>query len=136
MADYGDCNKVAQRALEFKKRYYEALDTMDKRPQLLEMYPAELEGLMEWNGHVLSSKNDVLQYFQNLPPTKHVIECLDAQPLPGNNDADAFIVTASGKVVYDEEHTRMFYQRFVLRKVDTKYYIVNDYLRWTGEKLE
>lgn len=136
MADYGDCNKVAQRALEFKKRYYEMLDTMDKRPMLLDMYPSEVEGLMEWNGHVLSTKNDVLQYFQNLPPTKHLIESLDAQPLPGNTDADAFIVTASGKVVYDEEHTRMFYQRFVLRAVDKKLYIVNDYLRWTGEKLE
>lgn len=136
MADYGDCNKVAQRAIEFRKRYYEMLDSAEKRPQLLDMYPDALEGLMEWNGHALSTKADVLQYFQNLPQTKHTIENLDAQPLPGNSDADMFIVTTSGRVVYDDEHTRMFYQRFVVRVVEKKLYIVNDYLRWTGEKME
>lgn len=136
MADYGDCNKVAQRAVEFRKRYYEMLDNVEKRPQLLEMYPDGLEGLMEWNGHLLSTKGEVGMYLQNLPPTRHTVENLDAQPLPGNQDADIFIVTTSGRVVYDEEHTRMFYQRFVLRAVDKKLYVVNDYLRWTGEKME
>lgn len=134
--EFGDQREVAKKAIEFSRRFYDYMDNLDLRPKIAEFYPAELQNLCEWNGHSLSTQEDIIVYLKNLPrKTKHVLECVDAQPLPGNQNADAMLVTVSGTVVYDDEHQRQFFQRFILRASNGKYYIINDYIRWLSEKL-
>ena len=139
MSEFNDVTDVSKKALAFQKLYYTGLDSgMDSRGQLLGMYldPTDGSTLMQWNGHSIANVEGVSQYFQNLPPTKHEVKSLDAQPLPGNQQGDSFLVTVNGKCTYDDEHVRLFFQRFVLHKAEQtgKFYIVNDYLRWTGEE--
>ena len=133
MSDFGDVTKIAKKAMEIRKRYYELMDNVETRPIVAQLYADGVSRLMEWNGHLLDTQEDVVRYLSSLPKTKHTIDSLDAQPLPGNNDADLFLMTVSGKVTYDEEHSRTFFQRMIVREVNGKHYIINDYLRWTSE---
>jgi len=145
MADFADIKEVTKRALQVQNAYYTALDGgADKRAELVQMYfPSPQSSLMQWNGHNLATTADILQYLAGLPKTKHVAHCVDAQPLPGNTGGDTFLVTITGTVTYDDEHKRFYFQRLVIMAaevpnasgvgVSKKYYIVNDYMRWTGE---
>lgn len=130
-----DIKAVAQKACDFYKQYYKLLDDVNSRETLLSIY-AENESteLCEWNGHKLGW-GDLRMYFSGLPPTSHRIDVADAQPLPGCENADSFLLVVHGSVVYDGEHTREFFQRFVVRQDNSKYYIVNDYYRWLAEKM-
>lgn len=138
MADYKDCQVVAKNALNFQQQFYKMLDDPSQRPTVAGLYPDDpsVDRIMEWNGHVMNKPADIINYLSNLPKTKHMVDCVDAQPLPGNDSGDSFILICSGKVTYDEEHTRTFYHRFIVRQVDRKFYILNEYFRWTGEVFE
>eukprot|EP00164_Ancoracysta_twista_P024992 GFYU01047718.1.p1 GENE.GFYU01047718.1~~GFYU01047718.1.p1 ORF type:complete len:129 (+),score=29.42 GFYU01047718.1:34-387(+) len=113
------------------------LDDPSQHHILVECYPDDpsVDRILEWNGHVLNKPGDIINYLKNLPKTKHLVECVDAQPLPGNTSGDCFLLVCSGKVTYDEEHTRTFYHRFVIRQMpnEKRFYILNEYFRWTGE---
>ena len=134
MTDFADCTAVTKRALEFKRKYYEALDDTNTRQSIVALYPPNMTNLGEWNGHVLSTGQEISNYLQSLPKTKHTIDVVDAHPLPGNEKADSILLTVHGSVTYDDEHERTFFQRFVLREISGKFYIFNDYYRWLSEK--
>ena len=144
MSDFSDLKEISKRALQIQKIYYDFLDdpAPEKRLQLVNYYlPREAQAgknpstwpLMEWNGHVLESHEQIAAYISNLPRTKHQINCIDAQPLPGNQGGDSFMITISGVAVYDGEYKRYFYQRLIMAGIEKKFYIVHDYVRWTGE---
>ena len=135
MADFADIKEVTTKALQVQKIYFTKLDgTPENRAELRQMYyPSPSHTLMQWNGHVLATLSDIEQYHANLPKTKHVVQSVDAQPLPGNSGGDSFMVVVSGTCTYDDEHVRHFYQRLVMTKHEGRMYIVNDYQRWTGE---
>jgi hypothetical protein len=146
MGDFADVRKVTERALQMTREYYRRLDTSpETRATLMEIFapafPPDGPGggaqptapILEWNGYRLYSPDEVADYISSLPKTKHEIKCADAQPLPGCNEADNFFVSVHGHCTYDDEHVRRFFQRFVVHRRDGKYYIVNDYFRWTGE---
>lgn len=133
--DQGSFNEVAKKALEFRQRYYKMLDNVEQRQALLTLYAVGVPDLSEWNGHPLSTLQDIDTHFKALPKTQHQIDCVDAQPLPGNENADSILMIVHGVVTYDDEHKREFFQRLVLRKApDNKYYIMNDYYRWLAER--
>jgi hypothetical protein len=123
---------VAKGAMEF---YYSLLDgDQAKRAQLLERYyPAPQAPLMQWNGHTLAALADVQQYLASLPKTSHKVKSYDAQPLPGNTGGDSFVILIQGSVLYDGEHLREYHHRLIFGYVEKKLYVVNDYMRWTGE---
>ncbi|CCW61056.1 unnamed protein product [Phytomonas sp. EM1] len=127
-------SEVAKKALEFRRRYYQYLDDPEQRHNIVNLYAPNVPNLCEWNGHLLADHNYVQQYINQLPKTTHQIDTVDAQPLPGNEKADSFIMIVHGIVTYDREHRREFYQRFVIRSINNKYYIINDYYRWLSEK--
>jgi NTF2-related export protein 1/2 len=107
---------------------------MDDRLKIVELYPEDLSNLMEWNGHVLSTQQQIANYIQGLPVTSHKVSCVDAHPLPGNQGGDAFLITIHGDVTYASDHKREFFQRFVVRRNPAgKYFIFNDYYRWLSE---
>ncbi|EPY28338.1 hypothetical protein STCU_03002 [Strigomonas culicis] len=130
--DQGSFTDVAKKALEFRNTYYKLLDSPD-RSKVLNLYAPGIANLCEWNGHRLDSPAAVQEYVNSLPATHHQIDAVDAQPLPGNDKADSFIMTIHGVVTYDDEHKREFYQRMVIRRIDNLFYIVNDYYRWLSE---
>lgn len=137
MADFADVNLITRKALQAVRTYYDCLDNPEKRAGLLNVYIQEPTShpLMEWNGYAMADRNAVWEYLSNLPKTKHEMKSVDAQPLPGNTNGDSFFATVHGSVMYDDEHTRHFFQRFVFCvRADQKVYIANDYLRWTGEE--
>jgi hypothetical protein len=124
------------KALQVVNKYYEFLDNESKRPQWVEFYmPIEASHpLLIWNGHQLATKQDITNYAQNLPKTKHTTNSIDAQPLMGNSSS--FVVTVQGTVTYDENNRKRFFQRFTCvadPQNNTKIYISSDYVRWTGE---
>lgn len=137
MTDRNEIQRVAAAALSFKSNFYQMLDNPTRRAEIAQFYYPGASCLMEWNGHTLSTPNDVAAYLNELPKTNHQIDTADAHPLPGCEGADSILLTVTGRVTYDGEHRREFFQRFVLRKADPtskKLYIVNDYYRWLSEK--
>mmetsp|Transcript_56789 Transcript_56789/g.65065 ORF Transcript_56789/g.65065 Transcript_56789/m.65065 type:complete len:139 (-) Transcript_56789:87-503(-) len=137
MDNKNEVRAVAAAALSFKTNYYQFLDKPEMRPKLLECYHPGASVLMEWNGHQLPTREAIQEYLTQLPKTNHTINTVDAQPLPGCENGDSILMTVSGTVVYDDEHKREFFQRFVLRKTDpqsTTLFIVNDYYRWLSDK--
>lgn len=137
MENKNEVRSVAAAALSFKTQYYQFLDKPDKRHELLAWYHPGASILMEWNGHQLTTPEAIGAYLAQLPKTNHTINTVDAQPLPGCENADSILMTVSGTVVYDDEHKREFFQRFVLRKTDPQsstLFIVNDYYRWLSDK--
>lgn len=135
MAEFADITDITKKALQAQKKYYEHVDASpESRAALRAMYyPNPTHPLMQWNGHVLATAGDIEAYHANLPKTKHVVKCVDAQPLPGNSGGDSFLIVTSGTVTYDDEHVRHFYHRLIMCMVEHRLYIVNDYMRWTGE---
>lgn len=135
--DKQDVKEVAKKALEFTRTYYKSLDNPTVRPSLLDVY-LDVPNLCEWNGHSYPTKEHIHGYLSGLPKTSHQIDVVDAQPLPGNIGGPSgdftFLTTVHGVVTYDDEHKREFYQRFVVRLVNHKCYIANDYFRWLSEK--
>ncbi|KAH9586616.1 Nuclear transport factor 2 [Trypanosoma melophagium] len=134
MTEYADCTEVSKKALEFRQQFYQLLDDPNKRMEIVNLYAPGTPMLCEWNGHQLPDTTAIMAYLGGLPKTSHKIDCVDAQPLPGNEQADSFIMTVHGIVTYDDEHKREFFQRLVIRKLESRYYIVNDYYRWLSEK--
>lgn len=133
--EQGSFNEVAKRALEFRQQYYKLLDDPMQRGKIAELYAPDVPDLCEWNGHALSTRDAIQSYLMELPPTSHAIDSLDAQPLPGNENGDSFLITVHGIVTYDDEHKREFYQRFVIRRINNQFFIYNDYYRWLAEKV-
>eukprot|EP00758_Cryptobia_borreli_P012792 Tbor_TRINITY_DN5775_c4_g3::TRINITY_DN5775_c4_g3_i1::g.20355::m.20355/K14285/NXT1_2, P15; NTF2-related export protein 1/2 len=141
MADFADCHAVSTRTVTFYNNYIKLLDKKEERSKIPELYfILGQDKVLEWNGHVIQDKAGLMEYVQNLPTTKHVMDCLDAQPLPGNQGADMFMMTASGTVTYDDEHVRTYFERLIIREDSSvtpkRFYIINHYYRWTGEKSE
>ncbi|AAZ12640.1 nuclear transport factor 2 protein, putative [Trypanosoma equiperdum] len=134
MSEYADCTEVAKKALEFRQQFYQLLDNPERRGDIVALYAPNTPLLCEWNGHALPDTASIAAYLGGLPRTNHKVDCVDAQPLPGNERADSFLMTVHGVVTYDDEHKREFFQRFVIRKVEERYYIMNDYYRWLSEK--
>lgn len=132
MSDQGTVSKVSLRAKNFAEKFYKLMDT--DRASIIPLYAADAPNLCEWNGHALPDINTFQDYLAKLPPTKHEIFMIDAQPLPGNEGSDSFLLVVQGNVTYDTEHKREFYQRLVIRESNSKFYIMNDYYRWLGEK--
>jgi hypothetical protein len=137
MSDFADVKKVTEKALQVYRLYYSKLDgTPEVRQTLLDIFaPANNDGttpIMEWNGYRLFTPDEVREYLRSLPKTKHEVKCADAQPLPGCDEADCFFLTVSGTCTIDDEHVRKYFQRFVVHKREGQYFIVSDYLRWTG----
>ncbi|KAG8345844.1 Nuclear transport factor 2 (NTF2) domain [Trypanosoma vivax] len=135
MTEYTDCTEVAKKALEFRQQFYQLLDNPSRRNEIVSLYPPNMPMQCEWNGHALSDTAAITAYLSGLPRTQHKIDCVDAQPLPGNERADSFLMTVHGVVTYDDEHRREFFQRLVIRKVGDRYYIMDDYYRWLSEKV-
>ncbi|CAD2219077.1 NTF2-related export protein 1/2 [Angomonas deanei] len=127
-------DKVAQSAQKFRLVYYGKLDNRSERHLIMNYYDPNIQDLCEWNGHKLNY-NGLQQYLSQLENTKHEIDSLDAQPLPGNEGSDSFILVVHGKVTYNDEHKREFYQRMIIRKEgnEDKYFVINDYYRWLSE---
>ncbi len=138
MADFADITAITKKALQAIKFYYDCLDAGEPRRRALldAFYPDPCaHALMEWNGYAMTTRDEIWGYLSTLPKTKHDVKAVDAQPLPGNTNADSFFATVHGTCTYDDEHVRHFFQRFVLCvRGDGKVYIVQDYLRWTGEE--
>jgi NTF2-related export protein 1/2 len=134
MSNFSDSAAVTKKALGFRTKFYDMLDNPESRASIAALYPPNIPNLSEWNGHALSTVQDITNYLQSLPKTKHTIHVVDAHPLPGNENADSILLTVHGDVTYDDEHERTFYQRFVLREIQGKIYIFNDYYRWLSEK--
>jgi hypothetical protein len=138
-SEYASLNAVSKAAVSFAKNYNTGMDSsMETRAALLDCYcepTTPNTPLMEWNGHTLMNKEQVAGYFQSLPKTKHELRSVDAQPLPGCDQADSFVITISGRCTYDDEHVRYYYHRLVVAKSGERHYVVHDYLRWTGEEI-
>ncbi|CUG86828.1 nuclear transport factor 2, putative [Bodo saltans] len=137
MADRNEIQRVAAAALSFKSNFYQLLDNPTRRAELAQVYHPGASCLMEWNGHALNTPEEIAAYLNQLPKTNHQIDTADAHPLPGCEGADSILLTVTGRVTYDSEHRREFFQRFVLRKTEpssSKLYIINDYYRWLSEK--
>lgn len=124
-------------ARKAKDAYYPSLDASpEKRAELgARYYPGQQShALMNWNGHICNTVEEVQNYLATLPKTKHHIQSADTQPLPRPDGQVAFMVTVNGTVVYDDEHTKTFFQRLVFCEKDSHWFIIQDYYRWTGEK--
>lgn len=137
--DQEDITYVSKTAVEFVRKYYKCLDKESDRPSLISFYADGIPSICEWNGHKLPTKENIQEYLSTLPPTNHVVDVVDAQPLPGNGKEGtpdhSFLVTVHGFATYDGEHKREFFHRFVIRQIETKCYIVNEYFRWLSEKI-
>lgn len=141
MADFAEFREVTVKATSFANKYYELMDKGgEHRAMMLTFFSHQLLSpgtpLMQWNGHALNNQAEVTTYLENLPKTRHELRSLDAQPLPGCQNSDSFLITVNGQVLYDDEHTRFFYERLVVAQMEGKFYIVNSYYRWTGEQFK
>lgn len=135
MSGVDEQRQIVANAITFVKNYYAKLDDASKRGELCEVYFEGAPVLLEWNGYPMVTRQQVFDYFSQLPSTKHEVNTADAHALPGCTNSDSILVTVNGSVKYDDEHMREFFQRFVLRRnADAKYYVVNDYYRWLSAK--
>ena len=131
---------VAQKARAFATQYYKALDSEMPEERLQSMTSLYVpQSVISWNGH--SSATDPLgfleQMFAQMPQTTHTLVTLDAHPLPGSDGkGDAFIINITGKVSYNNEAAKLFFQTMVVRQApgDSKHYLVHDEFRWLAER--
>ena len=133
-------NQVAQqvsaRALQFIQRYYECLDHPNRRGEWINFFvpPGVVQHpVLIWNGHMLPTQNEIAQYLDNLPPTKHSTSSIDAQPMMGS--ADDFIITVQGTVTYNGNERKRFFHRITTTKAPNSNatYVSSDFFRWTGD---
>ncbi|KAI3635142.1 hypothetical protein MIR68_006708 [Amoeboaphelidium protococcarum] len=74
-----------------------------------------------YNGNVINvGANELSKYLTDLPPTRHYIDSIDAQPLLNKEiNVESVMVTVSGSVTYGRDPktavTRLFTQKFVIK---------------------
>uniref|UniRef100_A0A0B6ZAT0 NTF2-related export protein n=1 Tax=Arion vulgaris TaxID=1028688 RepID=A0A0B6ZAT0_9EUPU len=117
-------------AEEFSKLYYE---TFDKRRQAISKIYQDKANLV-WNGHIVSSAEAILKFFDNLPQSEHVIEGMDTQPIAAGTITDvvsnSIVVTFLGKVKFKGSDFKAFTQTFMLCSHENKWKIVSDTFRF------
>lgn len=40
-------------------------------------------GKLVWNGNAVDGNNNIQKFYEDLPPSVHIINCLDSQPIRG-----------------------------------------------------
>ncbi|KNH07720.1 nuclear transport factor 2 protein(NFT2) [Perkinsela sp. CCAP 1560/4] len=131
--------KVSMKAKEFAAKFYKLIDdtTPEERMRKLALLYVEDGSVIYWNGHDSASAGGPHKLLRLvlalMPPTKHFISAIDAQALPGCEEADFFMVAISGKCSYNQEVSRSFFQTLIVRQYEEKHYILEDDFRWTAE---
>ncbi|KAI3637063.1 hypothetical protein MIR68_004769 [Amoeboaphelidium protococcarum] len=125
-------------AKKFVKEYYSLQDGDQNNRQELIRASYNAGSAVVYNGNVINvGANELSKYLTDLPPTRHYIDSIDAQPLLNKEiNVESVMVSCSGSVTYGRDPktavTRLFTQKFVIKPlgVDTAT-IESDAFRFT-----
>ncbi|XP_011502461.1 PREDICTED: NTF2-related export protein isoform X3 [Ceratosolen solmsi marchali] len=115
-------DQACRTAEEFTKLYYESLD---KRRYLMSRLYMDT-AILIWNGNGIEGKDQIQNFWTELPSSDHSVITLDAQPIT---------VKVSGQVKYQDKAPKTFNQNFLITALGDKWKIVSDCFR-TQEALE
>ncbi|XP_014206401.1 NTF2-related export protein [Copidosoma floridanum] len=141
-------DQACRAAEEFIKLYYESLD---KRRYLMSKLYMDT-AILVWNGNGVEGKDQIQNFWTELPISEHSVITLDAQPITGPTVASqlTFLVKVSGQVKYQDKDLKVktysdtvktykpsqtFNQNFLITVIGDKGKIVSDCFR-TQEALE
>ncbi|CAD6564104.1 MAG: hypothetical protein CYPHOPRED_001964 [Cyphobasidiales sp. Tagirdzhanova-0007] len=95
-----DCAHVNATTEAFVASYYGAWD--NDRPVLAQLYRPQSR--VVWNGNPISGVQEMVQFVDKMPASKHDIQAYDSHPLPGPANTDvaftSIVVTVSGTVQF------------------------------------
>ncbi|XP_011502460.1 PREDICTED: NTF2-related export protein isoform X2 [Ceratosolen solmsi marchali] len=123
-------DQACRTAEEFTKLYYESLD---KRRYLMSRLYMDT-AILIWNGNGIEGKDQIQNFWTELPSSDHSVITLDAQPITVANQL-TFLVKVSGQVKYQDKAPKTFNQNFLITALGDKWKIVSDCFR-TQEALE
>ncbi|XP_058792450.1 NTF2-related export protein-like [Phymastichus coffea] len=121
-------------AEEFTKLYY---DSLDKQKYLMSKLYMD-NAILIWNGNGIEGKDQIQNFWTDLPPSVHTINSLDALPItvPAVANQHTFLIKVSGQVKYQNKKIgKSFNQNFTITALDNKWKIVSDCFR-TQESLD
>jgi NTF2-related export protein 1/2 len=118
-----------------KSIFYEIFDS--KRAEIHRVYREQ--SIVCWNGRPLGGLSTIVNFFQSLPTTQHVIESFDCQlmPIPGQDALNSIMIEVVGKVSYAKGKPQSFSQTFILTRdpianIDggRQYFVASDIFRF------
>lgn len=81
-----------------------------------------------WNGNGTTGNENIQKFFQDLPPTTHAVNTLDAQPII-DDTSKTLLIMVSGTVRIQDSNAKQFQQTFMITAVGTNWKIVSDCFR-------
>ncbi|XP_031632007.1 NTF2-related export protein-like [Contarinia nasturtii] len=121
-------NESSKTAEEFVHLYYSSVDA--KRHQISRLYMDNATAI--WNGNGISGNENIQQFVQRLPNTKHMIECINAQPIIDESipSQEMILIVVSGIYrLHNDMAGRPFQQMFTLYAQGDKWKIAIDNFR-------
>ncbi|KAK4303349.1 hypothetical protein Pmani_024635 [Petrolisthes manimaculis] len=114
-------------AESFTKLYYDFLDKM--RHKLSKLYLEN--GKLVWNGNAVDGNNNIQKFYEDLPPSVHILNCLDSQPVREEavGKQSTIQVTTAGFVTL-KDRKYPFHQSFLITAKEDKWKVVSDVFRF------
>ena len=135
-------------AIEAGEKFVEVFyDTVDKRRQVrtspknwqVEISPPKLQvlpglysnaSLVIWNGNTHSGASNILDFYQSLPGTMHIVVSMDCQPVLAT-PSPTVLISCKGTVRFDSEASeKRFSQDFLLNKEGDVWKVGSDCFRF------
>lgn len=115
---------------DFTKVYYESLDK--KRHQMSRLYMDN--AIAVWNGNDVIGKDNIQQFFINLPDIEHTVTTYDVQPIIDEAIANqqTLLLIVAGTIRFkkhERELSKPFQQTFMITAEGGKWKIVRDCFR-------
>jgi len=110
----------------FTNQYYAMFDDPIQRPNLINLYNAELS-LMSFEGQQLQGAHKIMEKFNSLSFQKiqHIVTVVDCQPMFDGG----VLVNVIGQLKTDEDPPHSFAQTFVLKPMEQSFYLQHDVFR-------
>lgn len=121
-------DQVASDGTKFAELFYRQLDK--SRGNINGLYHPTLATLI-WNGNSVTGLDDIIKFYESLPPTETTLMTVDAQPildLPTFNGQVTMTVTCAGRMKVGDK-TKFFNESFLLVAENNKWKVFADTYR-------
>lgn len=112
---------------DFTKVYYDSLDK--KRHQMSRLYMDN--AIAVWDGNEVIGKDNIQQFFVNLPDIEHTVHSYDAQPIIDDTipNQQTLLLIVAGTIRIKNKVSKPFQQTFMITAEGGKWKIVRDCFR-------
>ncbi|KAI7688219.1 NTF2-related export protein 2, partial [Sarcoptes scabiei] len=111
---------------KFAEVFYEKLDK--NRHTMGQLFHES--AILVWNGNNCSGKNNILEFYGNLPTIDTTLSSIDAQPLSSliSQEQTSIMVTCNGRMAFNKRN-QCFMESFILTAENNVWKIVTDTFR-------